>query len=164
MTMRARTIGLAVIAALVAILGLAMPAAAEPPKGTFQTVRNEWTNRCLDSAPDGRVYTLGCNGTSYQIFETHNEELESHATGRCIDPNWFGSVFATPCVVIWPRHFDFQRVADVPNYDRNYSGVFVLKNIENRSMCLDSNFQGNVYMATCNNGAYQRWVIIVTRP
>lgn len=47
------------IVALVAILGLAMPAAADPPQGTFQTVRNEWTNRCLDSAPDGRVYTLG---------------------------------------------------------------------------------------------------------
>lgn len=59
MTMRARTIGLAVIVALVAILGLAMPAAADPPQGTFQTVRNEWTNRCLDSAPDGRVYMLG---------------------------------------------------------------------------------------------------------
>jgi hypothetical protein len=119
MTMRARTIGLAVIAALVAILGLAMPAAADPPQGTFQTVRNEWTNRCLDSAPDGRVYTLGCNGTSYQIFETNNDELESHATGRCIDPNWFGSVFATPCVAAWPRHYDLQHGVPGPRYRIN---------------------------------------------
>jgi len=61
---------------------------------------NKATGRCLDSDPSGTVYTLRCNGGSFQqwVPETTGsyDNLRNVATGRYLDGNHDGSVYTLP--------------------------------------------------------------------
>jgi Ricin-type beta-trefoil lectin domain len=130
-----------VTAAGVTVFGLSGPA---------QAAGRDWwrdvaTQRCLDSNTSGQVYTLGCNGGSFQLWTStglSSVQLRDYATGFCLDSNTEGSVYTLTC-----NGGNFQRWQRSGQQWINVA----------TSKCLDSNTDGKVYALGCNGGAFQRW-------
>ena len=133
-------------AAVAASQALGSPAVA----GTYTTYRDLATGFCLDSNGEGRVYTLGCNGGSFQKWVLRSADggvtLHNLATGFCLDINTQGRVYTLSCnggnYQVWTRTRHGRQVTL-----RNLSTGF----------CLDSNTEGRAYTLGCNGGNYQRW-------
>jgi len=108
--------------------------------------RDVATYKCLDSNTSGRVYTLGCNGGSFQKWTWNGSkpsvEHRNYATGLCLDSNTSGSVYTLGC-----NGGNFQRW--------RREGLQWINVATGR--CLDSNASGSVYTLPCNGGSYQRW-------
>lgn len=160
MTMRIRTVAAGVVAVLIATLcgffGATPAQATDGPSWNPTRVVNVATGRCLDSDALGRVYTLGCNGGRYQDWyvgqEANWRELVNAVTSRCLEPNFFGTVVTLNCT-------SSNRNPTFVVLPAGGTGRYFLMAISGASAgsCLDSNGAGNVYMASCNNGDYQRW-------
>ncbi|TQS44010.1 RICIN domain-containing protein [Cryptosporangium phraense] len=118
--------------------------------GTFNTYTNLATGFCLDSNGQGRVYTLGCNGGSFQKWILHRVDggytLRNLATGFCLDSNTEGRAYTLGCnggnYQVWQR--------EVHGSQRTWRNL-------STGFCLDSNTDGKVYTLGCNGGSYQRW-------
>lgn len=86
--------GSTVIASVLAVAITSTAASAD----TYQDVA---TGFCLDSNANRQVYTLGCNGGSYQKWSVSNvgsvRVLKNVATGFCLDSNANGQVYALGC-------------------------------------------------------------------
>ena len=68
----------------------------------IETYQNLATGRCLDSNTSGSVYTLGCNGGSFQKWNViansdGTRSFRNLATSRCLDSNTSGSVYTLGC-------------------------------------------------------------------
>jgi hypothetical protein len=135
-------LALPVAATVLGVFGLVVPAQAAGPYWW----RDVATQRCLDSNTSGSVYTLGCNGGSFQLWtwtgSSSSVEHRNFATGRCLDSNTSGSVYTLGC-----NGGNFQRW--------RRSGQQWINVATGR--CLDSNTSGSVYTLGCNGGAFQHW-------
>lgn len=129
----------------VAAVGLVAPAHAAGPYWW----RNVATQRCLDSNTSGSVYTLGCNGGSFQKWTwtgaSSSVEHRNYATGLCLDSNTSGQVYTLRC-----NGGNFQRWRSSGSPNRQWINVAT-------GRCLDSNTSGSVYTLPCNGGNFQRW-------
>ena len=113
------------------------------------SLKNQGTNRRLDSNSKGYVYTVSSNGDNLQVFElienTNNNcvRLVNFQTERCLDSDYYGKVYTLGCNGGNNQNWRFQNLQLV-NCETN--------------RCLDSNFAGNVYALNCNGGKYQNWI------
>jgi len=120
---------------------------SQPLNGGPWTWVNAATGRCLDSSDDD-VYTLPCNGGSYQRWidsqNSYGDQIQNLATGYCLDSD--GDVYTIPC-----NGGNFQRwtVRSTPT-------GWEIKDVATQ-FCLDSNTGGDVYTLPCNGGKFQRW-------
>jgi len=146
------------IATLVSVLGLAGPAHAEPEIGQ---IRSQATGRCLDSNGQGQVYTLPCNGGSYQDWKYVKAWREQApywsfqvinlATGRCLDSNEQGNAYTLPCKS-WNSYQSWQTL-------RINNGSYNYVESQQTKLNLDGNSAGNVYTKPhVSNNSYQRWM------
>lgn len=80
--------------------------------GFYEVVQNDAVWTCLDSNRDGKVYGLRCNGGDFQRWRvedlgsrwidkyqrnSHAYRLVNKATGRCLDANYDGNLYAIGC-------------------------------------------------------------------
>jgi hypothetical protein len=141
----------ATVAGAVALLAICVPAsAAADTRAAQPTVKNVATGFCLDSNADRQVYTLGCNGGSYQQWALSKGRfgtvLKDVATGFCLDSNADRQVYTLGC-----NGGSYQQWA----LSKGRFGT-VLKNVAT-GFCLDSNGGRQVYTLGCNGGSYQQW-------
>ncbi|GAA0279134.1 RICIN domain-containing protein [Cryptosporangium japonicum] len=141
-----------------ALAGIAVAAAVPSAAvaGTYTTYRDLATGFCLDSNGEGRAYTLGCNGGSFQKWVLRSADggvtLRNLATGFCLDSNTAGRVYTLACnggnYQVWTR--------------TRYGNQVTLRNLST-GLCLDSNTDGRIYTLGCNGGSYQRWTPVTGR-
>jgi hypothetical protein len=85
--------------------------------------------------------------------------LINYQTGYCLDSDYTGSAYTSPCTGNYPFEdwYILVQTGLAP-------GAGTLGNL-GTGLCLDSNFAGNVYTDSCNgNNAYQNWVISFNGP
>ena len=124
------------------------PRANAQPPNTFRWIDYQ-TGRCLDSNYNGDVYTLPCNGGPYQQWWLGPDfELCDYQTGRCIEAQGqdIHAYFPSGDPSQW---WYFDKGVGVP--------VYQVRNQQYTALCLDSNYNGNVYALGCNGGPYQAW-------
>jgi Ricin-type beta-trefoil lectin domain len=140
--------GSAVVASVLAIATTSI--AANP----VETYKNLATGYCLDSNTAGQVYTLGCNGGSFQkwtvIRSGSNRILKNVATGYCLDSNTAGQVYTLGC-----NGGSFQKWTVIRTVIGKASYI-TFKNLAT-GYCLDSNTSRQVYTLGCNGGSFQKW-------
>jgi len=125
------------------------PRANAAPPGTFRWVDYQ-TGRCLDSNYNGDVYTLPCNGGPYQQWWLGPDyELCDYQTGRCIEAlgQDIHAYFPSGDPSQW--WYFSQEASGLP--------IYQVQNQQYTALCLDSNYNGNVYALGCNGGPYQAW-------
>lgn len=136
--------GSAVVASILAV-AMTSVAASNP-----ETYKNLATGFCLDSNAARQVYTLGCNGGSYQKWTVKvvgsNRILKNLATGYCLDSNAARQVYTHGC-----NNGSYQKWTII----RTGSNI-TFKNLAT-GYCLDSNAARQVYTLGCNGGSYQKW-------
>lgn len=117
----------------------------------IRTYKNLATGFCLDSNARRQVYTLGCNGGSYQKWVATGTKivtLKNLATGFCLDSNARRQVYTLRC-----NGGSYQKWV-VSYKSPNQSRVF--KNLAT-GFVLDSNAARRVYTFPENGGSYQKW-------
>lgn len=123
--------------------------------------RNRATGRCLDSNSDGKVYTLPCNGGSFQKWRLVQQNgprsywLANVATGKCLAAQeGHMLVYATGCSGGGMENY----WAPTSGYARwaTQNAIPVADIIIDRTT-LDSNAAGDVYLEAENGGAFQFW-------
>lgn len=124
---------------------------ANPSIAAVETYKNLATGYCLDSNAARQVYTLGCNGGSYQrwtviVNSDGTRSFKNVATGYCLDSNAARSVYTLGC-----NGGSYQRW-----YISRNGSTITFKN-KATGFCLDSNAARKVYTLGCNGGSYQRW-------
>ncbi len=126
----------------------------------IQGYENLATQRCLDSNPNGNVYTSAnrCTSSStnnYQKWQIitvgSRRRLKNRATSRCLDSNANGTVYTNPCASGDDNNFQqWVRVAS--------GSTTQLRNFAT-GRCLDSNANGTVYTNPCGStNNFQKWV------
>jgi serine/threonine-protein kinase len=132
------------------IVGFFTPPVFAQPAPT-QIFKNLATGFCLDSNSEGEVYTMGCNGGSYQkwinIGTPDTVIYEDLATGFCLDSNSEGEVYTMGC-----NGGSYQKWINIGTPD-----TVIYKDLAT-GFCLDSNSEGEVYTMECNGGSYQKWL------
>jgi hypothetical protein len=127
------------------------PVFAQP--GPTQILKNLATGRCLDSSSDEGVYTLGCNGGSYQkwinIGTADTVIYKDLATGFCLDSDSEEKAYTKEC-----NGGSYQKWKNISTATAN---TVIYKNLAT-GFCLDSDSEGNAYTKECNGGSYQNWV------
>jgi hypothetical protein len=147
-----RRVGLSAMAGAalaVTLLAFGAPASASAEtRAPDAVLKNVATGFCLDSNANKQVYTLGCNGGSYQKWTvTNGTTLKDLATGFCLDSNANKQVYTHDC-----NGGSYQKWT----LGRGSHGT-TLKNLAT-GFCLDSNANRQVYTHDCNGGSYQEWI------
>lgn len=129
-------------------------------------IRNWETGRCLDSNPDGAVYTSPC--TANNDYQRWSVELlvDDHANEIMMNGH---NVVTLTDVATGQSHQLGSRSPYGPevgtsNSPYNYwvsNGPdwqhVQLVNSQLGTNCLDSNYNGDVYLNSCNGGGFQQW-------
>lgn len=117
------------------------------------TLVNYVTGECLDSNGDGKIYTLSCNGGSYQVWRTSGSGtvvLTDAGTGLCLDSDGAGSAYTRTCNSGSTQQWRVSTQSDA-------SRMFV--NVAS-GRCLSTNATSYVFAGICisgGGGTYERW-------
>jgi hypothetical protein len=156
-----RTVSLALLATVLVGVGIAaninrtsgsvrldgQPGAVQPstspavPSAVAVLVNNQ-TGQCLSNEA-ARIYVAPCDDTGNQEWESIDARLRNRATGRCLDGNVQGLVYAEPC-----------NTGNFQNWEIRGDGTVI--GLET-GLCLDNNDAGEVYTLPCNAGEFQVW-------
>jgi hypothetical protein len=146
LSLAARTLTLLLAIGVMTVVG-SEPASADPARD----LQNVATGRCLESKPTREIYTLGCDGFSWQQWHVHAGSYASrvmnYTTGMCLDSNAAGRVYGNPCTAN-NRYQEWRLTANSVGWQ--------FQNVAT-GRCLDSNTAGQVYTLLCNGGNFQRW-------
>jgi len=133
-----------------AVFASILTAAVTAVAANGNTYQNLATGFCLDSNANGQVYTLGCNGGSYQKWVVTSNGatriFKNLATGFCLDSNANGQVYTLGC-----NGGSYQKWVVTSS-----GATRIFKNLAT-GFCLDSNAERRVYTLGCNGGSYQKW-------
>jgi outer membrane phospholipase A len=135
----------------IALLAFTVPgSAAAETRAAPAVLKDVATGFCLDSNGNRQVYTLSCNGGSYQKWTLSKGRfgttLKDVATGFCLDSNANRQVYTLGC-----NGGSYQEWT----LSKGRFGT-TLKNVAT-GFCLDSNGNREVYTLGCNGGSYQQW-------